>query len=414
MLSKTEFTKLPLFITTMSRWDGDISSASLALAKVLSRTNDVYYIDYPYSYFDAWRERKQPALKRRMPALLGGRNYISPITGQPPTLQCVTPKLVMPFYSLPQGRLHHLAMRHNNSLLASTIKRLIREKGIEEYIFLNSFNPSYLSQINHYLQPALSVYQSRDAIEEISAQALPRENECVQHYDVTVATSKQLCKNIAARNRNRVVAYFPNGGDVKLFKTAVEKELPRPAELQNINTPIIGYTGAVCQRIEYELLVKIATAHPDKTLVLVGPRKDKQYTAINLDALPNIVFTGAKKLEELPAYLRCFDAAIIPFKCNNLTAGIYPLKINEYLAAGRSVVTTAFSEDIASFSTQVYLSHSHDDFLQKLSIALTDNSDEKKAQRLKAAAANSWELRVEKFWQMAWNAYRHKTLKNEL
>ncbi len=413
MLSKTEFTSLPVFITTMSRWDGDISSASLALAKVLSRTNDVYYIDYPYSYLDAWRERRQPSVRRRMPALFRGKNYLSTITGQPDSLHCVTPKLVMPFYSLPKGRLYDLAMHHNNKLLASTVKKILLEKGLNDYVFLNSFNPSYLSQINRYLQPALSIYQSRDAIEEISAQALPRENECVQHYEVTIATSKQLCRNIAARNRNRVVTYFPNGGDAALFKTAVEKELPKPAELQNIHTPVIGYTGAVCQRIDYELLVKIARAHPDKTIVLVGPRKDKQYTDINLDGIPNIVFTGAKKIDELPAYLRCFNCAIIPFKCNNLTAGIYPLKINEYLAAGRSVVTTNFSEDIAAFGSQVYLSNSHDEFLHKLSFALTDNSDEKKAQRMKAAVANSWEIRVEKFWNLAWNAYRHKTKINE-
>lgn len=412
MLSKTDFQKLPVFITTMSRWDGDISSASLALAKVLSRTNKVYYIDYPYSYFDAWRERRQPSVKRRIPALLYGRNCLSPITGQADTLKCVTPRLVAPFYSLPKGRLYDLVSHHNNALLASTVKKIIRKEELTGYLFLNSFNPSYLAQINRYLHPALSVYQSRDAIEEISAQALPRENECVRNYDMTLATSKQLCENIAVRN-HRNVHYFPNGGDAALFKTAVEQPLERPLELQNIHTPIIGYTGAVCQRIDYELLVAIAKAHPDKTIVLVGPRKDKQYTSIDLDAVPNIVFTGAKKLDELPAYLRCFDCAVIPFKCNKLTAGIYPLKINEYLAAGRSVVTTNFSEDIASFNEHVYLASSHDDFLRKLSLALTDNSDEKKTQRTTAAAANTWELRVEDFWTLAWAAYKHKTKKDE-
>lgn len=408
MLSKGQFQKLPVFITTMSRWDGDISSASLALAKVLSRTNAVYYIDYPYSYFDAWRERRLPAVKRRMPALLYGKNFLSPVTGQPGRLQCVTPKLVVPFYSLPNGRLYDLAMHHNNKLLASTLKKIIRQQGFTDYLFLNSFNPSYLADINRYLQPALSVYQSRDAIEEISPQALPRENECVQQYDLAIATAKQLCKNIAARN-GRLVHHLPNGGDVSLFKTAVEQDLPRPAELQNIRTPIIGYTGAVCQRIDYELVVKIAKAHPDKTLVLVGPRKDRQYTQIDLDALPNLVFTGPKKLDELPAYLRCFDAAIIPFACNNLTAGIYPLKINEYLAAGRSVVTTAFSEDIASFAAHIQLATSHDEFLHKLTTALADNSAEKQAARLQAASGNSWEVRAAQFWALAWQAYQIKT-----
>jgi hypothetical protein len=224
---------------------------------------------------------------------------------------------------------------------------------------------------------------------------------------MAMATSKQLCRNISARN-NKVVNYFPNGGDVQLFKTAIEMKLPRPAELLNITTPIIGYTGAVCQRIDYELLIKIAKANSDKTIVMVGPRLDKQFTEINLDEIPNIVFTGSKKIEELPAYLQCFDCAVIPFLKNNLTGGIYPLKINEYLGAGRAIVTTSFSEDIMGFKDNVYMADTHEEFLHQIALALEDNSSKKKQQRLAAATANAWENRVELFWQLAWEAYQKK------
>lgn len=233
------------------------------------------------------------------------------------------------------------------------------------------------------------------------------ENECVQHYDMAMATSKQLCRNIGSRN-NTTVNYFPNGGDIQLFRTAFEKELPRPDELKEIKTPIIGYTGAVCQRVDYELLVKIAHENTDKTIVLVGPRQDKQYTTVNLDVIPNIVFTGTKKIDQLPAYLSCFDCAIIPFVKNNFTGGIYPLKINEYLGAGRAVVTTHFSEDIATFKDDVYLAENHEEFLQMINKAIWNNCLEKRQERLKAAEGNSWEHRAELFWQLAWNAYGKK------
>ncbi len=407
MLTKTAFKGLPIFITSMSRWDGAISSASLALAKVFSRTNRVYYIDYPYSWADVWRERKLPTVQRRMPALLHGQNPLVHVTGQPVNLVGATPAPVLPIYSLPAGILYNMAAGYNNNRLADLVKRILKEKQISDYIFINSFNPSYLPDVGHYLSPTLSIYHSRDAIEEVFRNGMKKEDNCVRHYDMSMATSKKLCRDISERT-GHTVHYFPNGGDIRLFKTAFQQELPRPVELAGITTPIIGYTGAICQRVDYELLVKIAAANTDKTIVLVGPRQDKAFTEINLDAIPNLVFTGSKKIEELPAYLRYFDVAIIPFKKNNLTAGIYPLKINEYLGAGRAVVTTTFSEDIATFSDHVYMAENHEQFLEMIDDAVSNNNQDKMMERMEAAAGNAWENRVNMFWNLAWNSYQEK------
>jgi hypothetical protein len=407
MLSRQQFESLPIFITTMSRWDGDVSSASLSLAKVLSRTNTVYYIDYPYSWADVWRERKKETVKKRMPALLWGKNILTKVPGLPETFIGATPPPVLPIYSMPPGSLYNFCSNYNNKKLAGMIKRIAKENGLKNFILLNSFNPLYLSDVEKYVQPTLSVYHSRDAIEEVPGHGLYRENECVQHYDLAMATAKQLCRNIAARN-NKNVAYFPNGGDIQLFKTAIEQTLEKPADIASIKTPIIGYTGAVCQRIDYDLLVKIANANQDKTIVMVGPRLDKQFTDINLDAISNIVFTGPKKITQLPAYLQYFDCTIIPFAKTNLTGGIYPLKINEYLGAGKAVVTTNFSEDIASFKEHVFMADNHEEFLQLIASAIEKNDAEVKQKRLAAAAANSWENRMKLFWDLTWEAYQTK------
>jgi teichuronic acid biosynthesis glycosyltransferase TuaH len=409
MLSQEAFQKLPIFITTMSRWDGDVSSASLALAKVLSRNNVVYYIDYPYSWADVWRERKLPTVKRRMKALLFGKDYLMNIPEQSKNFVAVTPKPALPIYSLPAGKLYDFASHYNDQQLSNVIKRICQEKGIKDYLFINSFNPNYLSTIEKYLSPTLSIYHSRDAIEEVPGHGLVKENACVQHYDMSMATSKQLCRNISARNQ-KPVNYFPNGGDVHLFKKAITEILPKPKEIATISTPIIGYTGAVCQRIDYDLMVKIAEQNPDKTIVIVGPRKDKEFTNIKLDAYKNIVFVGSKRIEELPAFLQNFDCTIIPFMKNNLTGGIYPLKINEYLAAGKAVVTTNFSEDIATFEKNIYLADTHEAFLSKISLAIQDNSLAKKQERLAASLSNAWENRVTLLWDLAWQAYQQKNV----
>ncbi len=411
MITKKEFESLPIFITTMSRWDGDVSSASLSLAKVLSRTNPVYYIDYPYSIADVWRERKKPSVKNRMKALLFGKNILTNLPGQPTNFKGATPRAVLPIYSMPEGKLYDICSNYNNKKMAKMIKQIAKQHHISNYILLNSFNPLYLSKVNAYLQPTLSIYHSRDAVEEVKGHALQKEIECIQNYDVSMATAKQLCKNMEARTGIKVES-FPNGGDIQLFRTAFEQILPKPKELENITTPIIGYTGAVCQRMDYELLVKIAMANKDKTIVMVGPRQDKAFTSINLDAIPNIVFTGAKKIAELPAYLQYFDCAIIPFIKNNLTGGIYPLKINEYLAAGQAVITTNFSEDIAAFKNDIYLADNHEEFLQMIPIAMQNNAINIKQQRLQAAAGNAWENRAQLFWQLAYKAYQFKSQSN--
>ena len=162
------------------------------------------------------------------------------------------------------------------------------------------------------------------------------------------------------------------------------------------------------QYLEQELLEKTARAHPDKTFVFVGPRTDHLHTSVRLEALPNVLLTGPKHITELPAFLRHFDCTIIPFLKNNLTGGIYPLKINEYLAAGKAVVTTNFSEDIRSFAQVVSIAEDHEQFIKMIDSAVKDNSESQKQKRLEVAQSNSWEKRAELFWDLAWNAYLKK------
>lgn len=404
MLSPDAFRQLPVFITTMSRWDGDVSSASLALAKVLSQHTRVFYIDYPYTWLDLWRERKQHTVKRRMRALLAGRDFLNAVPGQDEKFKAATPRAVLPVYSLPDGALYRWVTHRNNRVVANLVKRICKQEGINDFIFLNSFNPQYLADVRQYLNPVLSIYHSRDAIEEVPGHGLNRENECARHYDLVMATAQQLCRNIAQRNQVEV-RHFPNGGDVRLFSTAIHPGYSRPAELADIHTPIIGYTGAVCQRIDYSLMVKLAKAFPECTIVIIGPRKDHEFTSIRLDDYPNIRFLGSRKLDQLPAYLQYMDAAIIPFLKNNLTGGIYPLKINEYLAAGRSVVTTNFSEDIQGFSAHIRIAVDHDSFIEQVRLALKENTPALQQQRLEAAGSNSWEHRMKLFWTLAYDAY---------
>jgi glycosyltransferase involved in cell wall biosynthesis len=116
--------------------------------------------------------------------------------------------------------------------------------------------------------------------------------------------------------------------------------------------------------------------------------------------MPNVVFAGPRKINELPPYLQYFDCAIIPFRKNTLTNSIYPLKINEYLAAGKPVISTNFSADINSFSDVAYVVNTDDEFLHAIDKAIEEDNDERKQARLKVAEQNTWTVRVKQFWDI--------------
>ena len=81
-----------------------------------------------------------------------------------------------------------------------------------------------------------------------------------------------------------------------------------------------------------------------------------------------------------------------------LTKSIYPLKINEYLTAGKPVIATAFSEDIKDFGDVAYVAATEEEFVQKIDDAINEDSAEKRQARIEKALANTWEALIKSFW----------------
>ncbi|MBY0425485.1 MAG: group 1 glycosyl transferase, partial [Cytophagales bacterium] len=77
-----------------------------------------------------------------------------------------------------------------------------------------------------------------------------------------------------------------------------------------------------------------------------------------------------------------------------------PLKINEYLSAGKPVISTNFSEDLADFRDLIFIGETHDSFVNLINIALKEDSEELRKKRMAHAENNNWEKRVAAFWQI--------------
>jgi UDP-galactopyranose mutase len=130
---------------------------------------------------------------------------------------------------------------------------------------------------------------------------------------------------------------FPSSVDVKHFAVA-RQQGTTPADQASLPAPRLGYCGVIDERLDLSLVAALADAHPDWSVVMVGP-----VVKISQDDLPrraNIHYLGGKRYDELPEYLRGWDVALMPFAMNEATRFISPTKTPEYLAAGCPVVST--------------------------------------------------------------------------
>jgi len=184
-----------------------------------------------------------------------------------------------------------------------------------------------------------------------------------------------------------------------LFSRAGLPETAVPKALGDIRGQVITYIGNICDRINYDILSKIASEE-DLHLILIGPVSTKNKYLEKLASKNNVTLTGAKPMTDLPEYLKGTHCAIIPFLCNELTAGIYPLKINEYLAAGVPVVSTTFSTDILNFKQVIYLADNTEAFVDSIKRATKENNDLLVRERQQFSMDNTWKNRAGKIMDL--------------
>ncbi|HYG00978.1 MAG TPA: glycosyltransferase [Chryseosolibacter sp.] len=390
-----------IIMLALPRWDGAYSSTAFSLSKALSKHARVFYVDNPFTVKSFLTQRLSSEVRKRKNALLFGRDIFSrPDPDASPDLVAVTPRVVLPVNFFGKGIAFDIVSRINDLILQECIAKIINEFQVKKYILINSFNPFYGRFFNLSPAPFLKVYQTVDDIsqsEYLKKHGMWLEGEWMERSDFTIVTSSELKRRSEVTTRN--VFLLPNAANTKLFRRAYEETLPRPREIANLppGKPVICYTGNICHRIDYELLVKTATHHSDKILLMVGPFANDLYRTSGLSDFPNVVFTGKKNIDELPAYLRYVDVCIIPFLCNQLTRSIYPLKINEYLSSGKPVVSTTFSQDILSFKDVIYASDDHDAFISNIDEAIANHTDITARQRIARASQNNWEDRARQF-----------------
>lgn len=396
---------------TLFPWDHPYSSVSFSFSKEFIKNNRVFYINPPYSYRDFatrylgkyTQERKSDLIMHRMryehPPQLDNSSHKN-------NFLAALPPMIPPINFLSKGRAYNYMRARNNRRILKTIKKVIKDNKIKDYIFMNCYNPFYAGYLpKNEFNPLLNIYQSIDDISQNDytlKHGLELEKNAVQNADVTIVTSREL-RNIWKKDANEIHIVH-NAADIEIFERTLNEKFDKPEEIKNIDTKIIGFVGNLDDlRVNYPLIKKIAEVHSDKTLLLVGPINNNEIYELGIDKMPNIIFTGSKDIQSLPPYLQNMDVAIIPFLLNTLTKSIYPLKINEYLAAGRAVIATNFSEDIRSFKDVIHIAESEDQFVNLIDKAIKKQTFKKIQECINVAKSNTWEARVNQIWEIVEN-----------
>lgn len=395
---------MDIIILALARWDGPYSSTTFSLAKEFSKNHRVFYIENPLTLKYVISNALTTEVKKRILPLLFGRRKYKKLDIPHSELTVVTPPVTLPVNFLPKGKLYNRLSAFNDLLLGNVLINLLNDYSLKKYLFINVFNPFYTRRIPRLFKPQLFIYITVDDIansKHIAKHGPYLETEMVRKADVVFCTSREL-KRIKEKTSEHV-HLLPNAADIGLFKINQAQQPDRPLDISSVNNPIVVYTGNIDHRLDIDLVEHLLRSCSGYSFLMIGPVSLDHKLVSKLKHYPNILFTGKKLLAELPAYLNFADCAIIPFKCNILTRSIYPLKINEYLAAGKPVVSTPFSEDIQDFKEVIHLAKNADEFSDHIKFIIENNlgkNTERINKRIAFVEKNNWEERVNLFWQI--------------
>lgn len=227
-----------------------------------------------------------------------------------------------------------------------------------------------------------------------------REERLCRQADLVFATSEPLYELRRAFNPHNTFLVH-NVGDAEHFHGATDPALAIPDDLARLRAlgPVIGFVGAVSDyKLDLEWIEAVARARPSHQLVLIGPvgLSDPSTDVGRLALLPNVHLLGVRPYKVLPAYLKGFDVAVIPYRVNPYTTSVFPIKFFEFLATGKPVVISALPA-LARFYDAVRVAQDAAEFIERCDDALAAPPEAEQAQsqaRIALAHEHSWPARI--------------------
>jgi glycosyltransferase involved in cell wall biosynthesis len=378
-----------------TKFDNPYESTSYTISKYLAQNNRVFYIENPFTWKDYLYYKGKNELNIRKGLFSWSSDGL--LSTEIPGLKIVITPFLLSINFLPEGRLYRALLKVNEAIIKARIKKLLHNNCIrKEFVFINSFTFHYPDVATSF-KPKLAVYHCVDAIITPfdKKHGFISERQLISNSDLIVCTSKQLYSEKKLLSKH---SYFiPNAADISHSSKALDSNLKPHSSIALAPKPVIGYFGNIERRIDFELLKVVILDNPDKSFVFVGPY-DPDFIPEWYHSTPNVTSTGRLPYEDLPAVLKAFDIAIIPFKKDEVSNTIFPLKLFEYLGAGKPVICTDFNPDLAEFTKgTVRFCADSTSFSKAIKEELEDDSSEKIAKRIQVANENTWSKRAGEF-----------------
>lgn len=370
-------------------WDYLWQQHQAVMSILADAGNRVLFIENTGVRTPGWRDRQRVMIRLRNWS--SGRGRFRPVRGN---VFRYSP-IALPF---PYSR---LAQYFNRRLVCEPVRRWVDHVGGQPPILFSFLPTQLMLDLALRIRPALTVFYCTDKLSETSAAAQPLvsyEREALRRSDLVFASSRRLEEYCHRENVD--THFFPIGVSLERFDPTNSRDQPEPEDLAKIPRPRIGLIGGLRQCVDQQLLEGVSSRLPSASVVLVGP---EQVPFDRLRRLPNVHLLGRRDHGEVARYIRGFDVCLIPYVVDHFTDNISPAKLNEYLAMGKPVVSTALHE-VKEFDRDhggvVRVAHGLDGFVRAIEEGLRDVSPAIVLRRREVAKRNAWGIRVEAMSEM--------------
>lgn len=231
----------------------------------------------------------------------------------------------------------------------------------------------------------LSIYYRVDDFAEFPGVNKPLiqklEKGLIENVNMVVASAEKL----ADFEPDTKAHYLPHGVDYDHFN--IDRDLiEKPEPLKKYKRPIVGFFGLLNSWLDLEVVRESALSNPKMDYVIIGP---SQLPDNQLPKAPNMHYLGPVPYEQLPEFAAYFDVALVPFKINDLTIAVNPLKLMEYFALGVPVVSTPLPE-VVKYKPDVEIGGTADEITRAIKHVLANDTPEKREKRKRIARDKSW------------------------
>lgn len=303
---------------------------------------------------------------------------------------------------LPWGQRFAVCDRINGAVNAGVLRRATSSLPRTRVVWLYDPRATWATRA---APDALAVY---DCVDDYAEQVSGGRNRgLMARADRRAATAARLVFTTTRALRDRHLATNPNThlvgnvGEFSHFAPAADRSLAR-SDLQQLPRPVLGFVGNIVPgKVDLDLMGQVADLDPTRALVVAGPVDPAFGRAFDeLAARPNVHALGPIPYATLPSVVASFDVGLIPYASNAYTRNVFPLKLFEYLAAGKPVVATGLPE-LEGLEPDVVVvndARAVDAAVRGVLATLVSEADVRRRQAI--AAENTWETRTDRLVEL--------------